>query len=111
MEEELKPRFIEALKRNNEQIREDRAKTIGEDAELIYRRKIEDFDLKIKRLQREQEGLIDISPLDKNSLVFADFEPEAFVIKDMELSFKMRNLKIQLEIAKKRYQYLFGKTI
>ncbi|MBO0591589.1 hypothetical protein I2486_09220 [Cellulophaga sp. E16_2] len=110
MSENLKPRFIESLKRNNDQIREDRAKTIGEDSELIYKRRIEDIELRIKRLEREQEGLIDISPLDKNSLTFADFEPEAFVQKDMELTLTIRNLKIQLEVSIKRYEYLFGKT-
>ncbi|WP_136667266.1 hypothetical protein [Flavobacterium sp. H122] len=110
MNDELKPRFIDALRRNNDQIREDRARTIGEDSELIYRRRVEDIDLKIKRLEREQEGLIDISPLDKNSLTFADFEPDAFVQKDIELSLIIRNLNIQFEVAKKRYEYLFGKT-
>ncbi len=111
MEDELKPRFVESLQRNNDQIREDRAQTIGEDSELIYRRKVEDIELKIKRLEREQEGLIDISPLDRNSLTFADFNPEAFVQKDMELSLTIRNLNIQLEITRKRFEYLFGKNI
>ena len=109
MEEDLKPRFIESLQRNNDQIREDRARTIREDSELIYRRKVEDIELKIKRLEREQEGLIDISPLDKNSLTFADFQPEAFVQKDIELSLLIRNLNIQLEVSTKRFEYLFGK--
>ncbi|MGI9653043.1 hypothetical protein [Chryseobacterium sp. RLHN22] len=109
MEEDLKPRFIESLQRNNDQIREDRARIIGEDAELIYRRRVEDIELKIKRLEREQEGLIDISPLDKNSLTFADFQPEAFVQKDIELSLIIRNLNIQLELTRKRFEYLFGK--
>ena len=111
MSDDLKPRFVDALRRNNDQIREDRAKAISEDSELIYRRKFEDIELKIKRLEREQEGQIDISPLDKNSLVFADFDPDAFVQKDIELSLNIRNLKIQLEIIKKRFEYLFGKTI
>ncbi len=110
MSDDLKPRFIESLRRNNDQIREDRAKTIGEDSELIYRRRVEDIELKIKRLEREQEGLIDISPLDKNSLTFADFQLEAFVQKDMELSLTIRNLNIQFEVTKKRFEYLFGKT-
>jgi hypothetical protein len=109
MEENLKPRFIESLQRNNDQIREDRARIIGEDAELIYRRRVEDIELKIKRLEREQEGLIDISPLDKNSLTFADFQPEAFVQRDIELSLIIRNLNIQLELTRKRFEYLFGK--
>ncbi|MCW3160720.1 hypothetical protein [Chryseobacterium oryctis] len=111
MEEEIKPRFIDALKRNNDQIREDRAQTIGEDAELIYKRVVEDIQLKIKRLEREQEGLIDISPLDKNSLTFADFNSETFVQKDIELSLTIRNLNIQLEVTRKRFEYLFGKKI
>lgn len=110
MEDELKPRFIESLQRNNDQIREDRARIIGEDSELIYRRRVEDIELKIKRLEREQEGLIDISPLDRNSLTFVDFNPEAFVQKDMELSLTIRNLNIQLEVTQKRFEYLFGKT-
>ncbi|MBW3524854.1 MULTISPECIES: hypothetical protein [unclassified Chryseobacterium] len=109
MEEDLKPRFIESLQRNNDQIREDRARIIGEDAELIYRRRVEDIELKIKRVGREQEGLIDISPLDKNSLTFADFQPEAFVQRDIELSLIIRNLNIQLEVSVKRFEYLFGK--
>ncbi len=110
MEKDVKPRFVDALRRNNDQIREDRAKTIGEDSELIYKRRIEDIELKIKRIAREQEGAIDISPLDRNSLTFVDFDPESFVEKDIELSLKIRNLKIQFEIAKKRYEYLFGKN-
>lgn len=111
MEKNLKPRFIESLQRNNDQIREDRARIIGEDAALIYRRRVEDIELKIKRLEREQEGLIDISPLDKNSLTFADFQPEAFAQKDIELSLIIRNLNIQLELTRKRFEYLFGKKI
>ncbi len=109
MEEDLKPRFIESLQRNNDQIREDRARIIGEDATLLYRRRVEDIELKIKRLEREQEGLTDISPLDRNSLTFADFQPEEFVQKDIELSLIIRNLNIQLEVTKARFEYLFGK--
>ncbi|KXH83389.1 hypothetical protein [Chryseobacterium kwangjuense] len=111
MEDELKPRFIGLLQRNNDQIREDRAQIIGADSELIYRRRVEDIELKIKRLEREREGLIDISPLDRNSLTFEDFQPETFVQKDIELSLTIRNLNIQLEIAVKRFEYLFGKTL
>lgn len=111
MEDELKPRFIGLLQRNNDQIREDRAQIIGADSELIYRRRVEDIELKIKRMEREREGLIDISPLDRNSLTFADFQPEALVQKDIELSLTIRNLNIQLEVAVKRFEYLFGKTV
>lgn len=53
MSDDLKLRFIEFLKRNNDQIRVDRVKVIGEDFELIYRRRVEDIELKIKRFERE----------------------------------------------------------
>lgn len=111
MSDESKSRFIEVLQRNNDQIRSDRAQVIGEDSELIYRRKVEDIEMKIKRLEREQDGLLDISPLDKNSLTFADFNADAFVNRDLEISLNIRNLQIQLEIGKKRFEYLFGKKI
>ncbi|PWN68674.1 hypothetical protein C1631_018535 [Chryseobacterium phosphatilyticum] len=111
MENEIKPRFIESLQRNNDQIREDRARIIGEDSELIYMRRVEDIALMIKRIEREQEGLIDISPLDRNSLTFTDFNSETFVQKDMELSLTLRNLNIQLEVTRKRFEYLFGKKL
>jgi len=42
-------------------------------------------------------------------LTFADFQPEAFVQKDIELSLLIRNLNIQLEVSTKRFEYLFGK--
>lgn len=110
-DDDLKPRFVQSLTRNNEQIRLDRANNIGESAELIYRRKVEDIEMKIKSVQREQEAQIDISPLDTQSLTFLDFQPEVFVQKDIEFSLTIRNLTIQLEITKERYYYLFGKKL
>lgn len=34
--------FIQSLKRNNKQIRDDRAAAIGEDTQLIYKRRIKE---------------------------------------------------------------------
>jgi hypothetical protein len=42
MAEVVEGAFLLSLKRNNSKIREDRAQAIGEDAQLIYKRKIED---------------------------------------------------------------------
>lgn len=56
MEDDLKPRFIQSLQRNNDQIREDRARTIGADSELIYRRRVEDIELKINRLKENRKA-------------------------------------------------------
>jgi len=37
-----------------------------------------------------------------------DFNAKEFTAKDIEIGIKIRNEEIRLEIAKKRYNYLFG---
>lgn len=101
--------FFSSLKRNNRQIRDDRATAIAEDTELVYKRKIEDLELSIKKMKREQENMLDLSPTTTQSLILAsDFNSADYVEKDIDLGIKIRNTEITLEIAKKRYQYLFG---
>ena len=103
--------FAESLRRNNRKIREDRAIAISEDTELIYKRSMEDLELSIKKMQREQENMLDLSPTDAQSLVLAsDFDSNEYVSKDIELGVKIRNAGIKLEVAQKRYEYLFGGT-
>jgi hypothetical protein len=101
--------FIASLKRNNKQIRSDRALAISEDAQLLYKRAVEDLQVKIKRMQRDQENMLDLSPENAISLKLAsDFDATAYVEKDVELGVKIRNAQIKLDIAEKRYAYLFG---
>jgi hypothetical protein len=100
--------FISSLKRNNKQIREDRATSIAEDVQTLYKRTVEDIELKIKKLKRDREAMLDLSPTTAQSLVLAsDFDAAQFVEKDLKLGVDIRNLEIQLEIAKKQYEYLF----
>ena len=92
--------FIESLVRNNRKIREDRAQSIYEDAELIFKRKVEDLQVKINRLKRERENMLDLSPTNAQSLVLAtDFNSEEYVNKDLELGIEIRNTQIMLDIA------------
>lgn len=101
--------FLASLKRNNKQIRADRAAAISEDTQLIYKRQIEDLDLSIKRMKREQENMLDLSPTNAQSLILAsDFNSKEYTEKDIDLGVKIRNAEIKLEIAQKRYNYLFG---
>jgi len=101
--------FVESLQRNNRQIRKDRADAISEDTELLYKRNIEDLEVKVKRMKRDQENMLDLSPENAQSLKLAsDFDSEEFVKKDIELSVKIRNTNIRLTEARKRYEYLFG---
>lgn len=101
--------FMESLKRSNKQIRDDRAAAIGENAEITYRREIEDMRMAIKRLKRKRENKLDMSPTNADSLILGeDFDAPRFVEEDIELGVQLRNLQIKLEIAENRYQYLFG---
>lgn len=101
--------FVSSLKRNNKQIRDDRATAITEDTQLIYKRKIEDLELSVKKMKREQENMLDLSPTNAQSLILAsDFDSVKYVEKDIELGVKIRNAEITLEIARLRYTYLFG---
>ena len=101
--------FFASLKRNNKQIRDDRATAIAEDTQLLYKRAMEDLELQVKRMKREQENMLDLSATDKNSLEVAkNFDSLGYVDDDLALGVKIRNTEIQLEIAKSRYAHLFG---
>jgi len=101
--------FVSSLKRNNRQIREDRAISITEDAQLIYKREIEDMNQEIKKIKRERENMLDLSPTNAQSLIVAsDFKAKEYMQKDIDLGLKIRELEIKLEIAQERYNYLFG---
>ena len=85
-EKELAGAFISSLTRNNKEIRADRAAAIAEDAELVYKRKIEDLEISIRKMQREQEYMLDLSPTTTQSLILAsDFNCEEYVTTDIDL--------------------------
>ena len=70
---------------------------------------MEDLRIQISRMKREQENMLDLSPTNAQSLVLAsDFNSTEYVTKDIDLGVKIRNAEIKLEIAQKRYSYLFG---
>jgi len=101
--------FKESLYRNNSKIRKDRADSIIEDAELIYKREIEDLEVQVKKMERDQENMLDLSPTTAMSLTLAsDFDSKLYVEKDLDLGVKIRLVVIKLDIARKRYAYLFG---
>jgi hypothetical protein len=100
--------LFQSLERNNKAIKRDRAIAIVEDAELTYRRLVEDLRREIITLNRERNSMLDLSPTDANSLILAnDFKSNEFVRKDIELGIKIREAKIKLEIAETRYSQLF----
>ena len=76
---------------------------------MIYKREVEDLQLQIKKLKREREAMLDLSPTSADSLVLAsDFDAKAFVDKDLKIGVDLRNLEIKIEIAQARYNHLFA---
>jgi hypothetical protein len=105
---DIKGAFAGSLVRNNKKIREDRAIAITEEAEMLYKRKVEDLTVKIKQMKRERDNMLDMSPTDANSLVMAsDFDGGNFVDKDLKIGVDIRNLEITLRVAEARYAFLF----
>ena len=101
--------FNQTLKRNNSKIKQDRAEAIGEEAELIYKRTVEDIEVKLKQLVREASNLLDMSPDNTMSLILAsDFKAQSWVDLDLKISLRIRDEEIKLGIAKARYVQLFG---
>ena len=106
---EMKGSFVTSLRRNNKQIREDRALSIAEDARMLFKREVEDIQTQIKRLKRDRENMLDLGGTDTTKIISpSDFDPKAFVEKDLKLGVDIRQLEIKLEIAQKRYDELFG---
>jgi len=76
---------------------------------MLFKRKIEDLSVSVKRMKRDRESMLDLSPENTTTLKMAsDFDAEGFVTKDIELGVKIRNAEITLEIATERYNFLFG---
>lgn len=107
--EQMEGAFVDSLVRTNKQIKRDRAISIAEDAGIRYKRTVEDLQIKLKRMRREQENMLDLSPENAHSLMVAkDFDSAGYVERDIGLGIKIRETEIKLDIAKKRYSYLFG---
>ena len=90
--------FYASLKRNNREIRQDRADAIGRALQLRYKRKIEDIDEEIYQAQTRRENALDLSPSVIGSLNPAkDFDTESNFYNQLE----KRRLRIKELKAKK----------
>jgi hypothetical protein len=106
--ESMKGSFVASLRRNNKQIRDDRALAIAEDAELIFKREVEDLTTALKIAKRERDAMLDLGGTSTTTIISqSDFKAKEFVTKDLELGLRIRNLEIELDIATKRYNELF----
>lgn len=105
---DMKGAFVESLKRNAKQIKSDRAIAIAEDAETEMKRRIEDLIRDIRKLEREREARLDMSPDNVTSLKLAtEFDATEFVNGELEYGEKLFIMTRRLQILQERYNYLF----
>lgn len=106
---EMKGTFVTSLRRNNKQIRDDRALAIAEDAELIFKREVEDIQTELKRVKRDRDNMLDLGGNNTTTIIsLSDFKAKDFVAEDMKLGLRIRELEIKLEVAENRYNELFS---
>jgi len=104
--------FQTALKRSVKDIKQVRATAITDNAEMSYRRMVEDLIQKRKTLLMEREEMLDMSPESAISLVLAkNFDGRKFADKDIEIAVQIRLLSIQIELGQERYKEPFGGTV
>jgi hypothetical protein len=104
----MKGKFYENLRRSFRQIKSDRALSIAEEAEMVYKRRVEDLERRIKTTRRNRINALDLSPATTTQVTFAtNFDANKFVQEDIDYGIELRNLEIQLEIARESYKNLF----
>lgn len=111
MEEIKTGTFKSDLMRTFKQLKESRAENVAEDVETSYKRRIEDLVREIRKCERSRdEIMLALAPETaiSNAVVPADFNPENFIGKDLEIGIKLREAIIKLEILATRYEVLFG---
>ena len=113
MEENVnKGLFYQNLTRDFKKLKADRAEAVTEDAEIAYKRHIEDYCRNLREINRKRENLmLELAPTTTYdaTVVPADFDVNMFMSEDEKLGVKARDLKIRLEIMLERYESLFGR--
>ena len=105
---EQKGIFVQNLSRNNSQIRTDRAQAICESTQILYKRTVEDLILEKRSLELKRANALDLSPGQTTSLEPKPFDENMFVNEDLKYGIKIENLALRIELAKERYEELFG---
>jgi hypothetical protein len=83
--------------------------TPGKEPQSIYKREIHNLARLIQYLKKQKEDLARMTPTEAETSEITDaIDSGAYVSKEIEIGVKIRDLEKKLELAKKRYQFLFG---
>lgn len=111
-ETEVKGFLKESLLRGNKAIREQRGEVIWEDLEMVYKREVENKQIDLKKIDRRMANAFDFSVTNTHSLIMKreDFDATEVMMEDLQLGLDREKTIDKLNIAKKRYNHLFGHT-
>lgn len=97
-----------SILRNASKIKEERGIAVFKQLERCYKRKVEDLEYKLDRLQDERLAMLDMSPTNSQSLILAkEVDPDEFYRNHFDITMKIRTAKIELEEAREQYNSLF----
>jgi phosphoglycerate-specific signal transduction histidine kinase len=97
-----------SLERNPKAVRDARSQELYENLEIEYKRKVEDLQLEIKRMNNKIKSLFDFAPENSFSLVVKNVDSQDIIEQHLGLLEGIRVKTIDLENAKKAYDFLFN---
>ena len=101
--------FYETLNRSNAQILRDRSEDIIIDTQQDYNTAFNILERDLRNAKAERKAHMDLSPVSKDMLTFTNnFKSQEWVQKDIDLSMKIMNLEMKLEVLRKRIEELYS---
>lgn len=101
--------FYETLNRSNAQILRDRSEDIIIDTKQDYNTAFNIMERDLRNAKAERKSHMDLSPVSKDALTFtSSFKSQEWVQKDIDLSIKIMNFEMKLEVLRKRIEELYS---
>ena len=111
--EEKKTKFFEILKRENSQIKDERADRIAQSTKEAHIKLILDKKAKVDTLRNKMENMLDLSASPDVTVdnKLSDFDPQAFVYEYQDNAEKLQVAQLKYEVAIKVGEDLFNLDI
>ena len=102
--------FVTALNRKGDDVIDARVTRLLKAAKGSHETLVKKLDNEVDQLIDKQERMLDQSPDNRYSLqIGKDFDADTFTKEYQELSVQLANKKVEYQIAKENYEFLYGK--
>ena len=106
-QEEVRGALYASLARSNKQIREERGTDLVEELRVSYERRVQDLEMDISKILRNQKRNFDFGGTSTTSLVVKDVNSKEIMDVDLAIELELHNLNVKLGHVKRRLKYLF----